>query len=1541
MEVNNTFENGQVSDLSKLIQNKSSLLRAVNFRPLTELGQSNGGLVNIKGNKCEIGFPTLRSVYKFKINTSDTGTSQFTITVNGATTSTIYVNSATSTEDIYDLLKDLENCYESTNVAPLPNPSFAVAYDSEYIVIYQMPEYKGCSPFTPALSVLISTITLEEENYFVFLLANGNNSNNPPIPQPYVAQTTSDLTIIGSTYIGEYYYLFTCPVNNPLGISQIWEMWYDENLKETNIKLLYNGYLDFSIDTPIPPSAALGRYEIPTIQRIYWTDYTNPVRSVNVKNSNLMVLTKELINLQPIVQFNVPIVNNMSDTGCINALDSGTNLQCAYRLVKNNGAVSNYSNLSNIVYVVGQSISKERDETYFNALRGIITSGTVYKTYDFTVSNVDTSFDLIEFVIIKRDPNNGVYSIFKFDEKIIGGNDTITTTFTNNLEEMEELTLEEFLLDTIAFTTCKTIETKDNRLFFGNVKNSLSKTLDNFDTRAFRFAPNSTTIGLKVSESDTVASTFTINNLNDPTEYEQIEETKDNIPLFNLGFETGDDPLYTNNYRYLPNSTELGGQGPYVKFKFGTTLLRTDRMPNHPQLANNYNGMTGASNNYNSGTNRDTPGVTESDQGYTSGYRRAGYTNSIYSYVYNTNPTDLDTEYQTYNHYNTSQTMGHEAFGGLFKSYMHNEIYRFGIVFKGKYGESYFTKWIADIKFPNYSDVNSNGGNTFATYPNGVTNFASMYHDPATSSAFSNIPYIEFEVTIPDEIAEVISGWEIVRVKREEKDRVVSGHGLINQCTMEPAGSGNSQYYGYLPIPYVGFTGGTTRMDPGTWFGGPNIMFEANPLMMSFHCYNYLTNPSLNLYDTGDRLYVTEVYQYTASAAALPSGTYPGDNNLYYIDKFYQLMGFGFAKYELQDMKHVAMGGEVTVATGGNASSVYHNYDIDTSNWPNFNTNASHSLGSPAAIAGIRNTTPIDWTNLPASGNYGVWSGGTSVVNAGTKAFALHIKPSRLRNQYGGRGYLKRAGNEYISAQAYQTVEGGGTKSAKVFGGDIYHGILDIQRAVKNWEQTDRPDTVDNVKCSQTWFFPTQSIQNVDLRDGHHVNADLNNDSGTQASAYEEYRNSECFNFENELKKYYPKPIFFNDNNIWNNRVYYSAVKINGENSDAWTNIGPNDYYDVEGNFGGITALQKLNDNIYYVQESAFGVLLINPVSLVSDNNNIPIVLGTGSIIQKHNNITINAGSKHQWSVARSQNTLVFADIRTKKLYAYNGSSLEPISDTKGNRNYFIKKFDPINIVTNDNPIKNKGILSTYDYYHDEFLITTLDYHQESQGEDDLEVKDFDTIAYSGLTSRFTGNYSFAPNIYINNNSKLYSQNTNVADNIYLHNVGEYGNFYGTLYKSSIKAIVNENPLKTKIFDNLSWITESIDDRKIRLDDYVSYNVLNADDNVKNLEDTFKRLRCYNEYQNTDWIDLTLGNPITNLRKSEQGFNTYIPRNRVNYDTFNINTYSIFNSSVLTKDTFGERIRDKYMIVDLEYDNETNNRFITHNLLTSYKISDR
>lgn len=1505
---------GMNSDVARIYQNEKEYLSCKNMRPVTTLGGSNGSLVNIKGNECQITFPLLRSVYKLAIvlneidDEIDPGTIEITVNVGfSQTTGTITIDGNTTTSDIKDYLALLPSYYDGTYTG---EERFTTAYNSEYIYIYQNPYYTGCEPdtsYTPVITItqLSGTSTVK----FI-------DSNNvlTTTQTAHIPASTSPLVIIGSTFINETIYLFTCGTTSSSGLGQIWELEYDQPTSATSVKLLYNNYVNFTKEFPIPPTAAVGRYEVPTVQRIYWSDNNNPIRSVNVKDPNLFAVEPEIMNMRPSVEMNIPTLQGISDSGAVTGLATWATYQCAYRLTKFNGAITNYSPLSNMVYLTPTAIAPFGVDN-FSSLSGD-SSIAINKSIHWEVSGVDTNFDNIEFVILIRTyPNTEDFTAYKYETIPISGNETILTTFTNDSSAMEEISMEEFLIDNTSFTHCKTIEQKDNRLFFGNVRSTLGDYLETFDTRVYRFGTGSdiNTVKVKARETDTTVTTF---NISDPTDYDFIDETDDNIPVYNLDLDGEHDSNYDETFKYQSDGVTIGGTGPNISFKFGNLLIRSDQQHESPVT----------SGGTDEGTSRDVVGTVS----YPHGFRVPGTTtdtpldnsNGDLSYYSNLAPN------QKFYTRRYKQTMGLEYFSGNFRTGQHNEIYRYGIVFTSKQGTKYFAKWIGDIKFPNYSDSVASGLEGYTDNNSVCSDFRSVFVD--ASGAYCNIPYIQFEVNIPSELANIISGYEIVRVKRNEEDRTICSHGLINQVALAGGSDNSTQLPSshYLEDPSLE----TDYLDPSTSL--VNAYGWGSSRVITFHPFKDVVDRSTNSYSNSDRLIVTERYKYTTPSGAAyisPSTLIVAVEERYAITKFYTLSEFIYKNSTYEDYQSIGISEAQFVDKGADSNSlsvtgdIYKNYNIDSGG-------DSSSVGCATIVIGTTDTVEFqDFGN----GTDDVHSSPSNDSNS--KIFGIHYKPSRLKNQYGGRTYAARNNSEYISTGAFYTVTEAGTTTINVFGGDMFHGILNIQKAIKNWSG---PLPSAAQKFSQTWYFATQSYYNLDLRNGIHVNRDLNTDDGNGASDNDEYAYDSYYSYENVAVTYVPKPLLFNETSSFFNRVCWSNVKINGETSDSWVVTPTDNVYDLEGNYGPINALITLKGNMYSIQDRALAVLLVNPQAILQDPNGTNLVMGNGETLDKHQYLALDAGTKHQWSVSKSSDAITFIDANKRKIYMFNGQSLTPISDTKGQRG-FINKVLHGDILTTDNPIIATGIVTTYDYLNNEFLYT---FHGEgiSGGE---PVAEQYTLVFSDITGAFSAHYDFKPYIYINNNNIFYTplagSNDNNRTKLYLHNVGNYCEFYGTIYPSSVKTVINKNPLNTKVFDNLSWLTESIEDNEEYWDDITDLTGNTNSDNINHLDDTIKRIRCYNEYQNTDWVDMDQTAITGNLRKTEQGFNTYVPRNKVNYDTFPINTTSIFSPAVLTKTEFGERMRDKHMVVDLEYDNETGNRFILHNLSSTFRVSDR
>ena len=1570
METTVSFSGGQNSDISKQLHSKDSYLQALNFRPLTEIGGSNGSLVNIKGNECKITFPNLQPIYKLELIAGTLNTlNSLALTINGVTYNTNINNSSTG-EDLYKfIITKFQNCYSYTGNT-VATKTFDVAYDDTFIVIYQQPVYQDCSPVASITSTITTTFgTTDGSQALLYFINAGPGNLGPSLIQdtayPYVKSILSNSIIpIGSTFILNDIYILTAPNDmtyGPAGVNNekpahdeltyvgaIWKLNIDDISKQHTLTLLYSNNLDFTKYHPIPPSAISGRYESVDIKRIYWSDNYNKIRTLNTAMPQLMALNPSQLSVIPKIEFVQP---TLSSIGAGN-LDAGC-YQMAYRLSKVLGSVTNYSELSFPVYLTANA-----ESTVFENYEGAL--GASSKSITWNISNLDTTYDQVEIIVAYRTSDSGIPSITSMGLQPI--TEVMNITYSDaSTASYTEVTLEEFLLFNGTFTHAKTVDTKDNRLFWGNVR-APRKELENYDARAFR--ANGT--GNVLLTNNGVNSSFSF------TAAKNSPQTWDTINEYYLA-SNGD---YSPNACYLkpPTATStkiLGGEGVNISYEFGTQLIQLD---NNAAIA----GSTLE------GWDLETFVIG-------SPYRRT---------IVETSPINLVYNYPQNSKYSALKQPERTS---LLKGFQHEEIYRFGIQFFDKQSNPYFTKWIGDIKMPSYGDYNNNSG-----YP-GINDFRLSIYGP-NNDIYGQILYIKFTVNI-GLIQDLISGYQIVRVKRENTDKTIWGVGMIN-----PMVSLNADDLGadaVLPASWDSQTAVFTWLllgisTPARHYNPYPSQEAAETLNLNnddsttpnfarfktFDCFDFDigNRPSFGSHDKilirsrlksinyrdgavgGYRQWFGKDNDFSGNY--IPGTTSPIDDGTGGVfttksnnDNTHQPF---FLMKMVDDVLYNDYTDFITSNTNNNNYSLIHTEYIPGNDVINYSGYTIHNKGLD------KNGT----TNSPCGGKQTLFTViGGSVGGASSNLFttdygcrndsipfykllALYYKPNS--SQYGGATYSSRSNNEYISCGEYVPVTQNGlpintpSLTFKTFGGDIFTSIYDMQKTyqadlasgaeyyVYDWSSTPLflPFKPAKAYFKTSFFFPSTGVYNPEVRLGFHPNRSIVDEGGY---AEDEYHYNTYNNAENDIKTYFPKPLNFQSADEWLNRIYWSEIKFNNETQDSWTEYLTDSFYDVEGNYGGINALVSLKENMYYLQERGVGSLMINPVSLINDSLGQPVKLGgialNSPVIQKHYYKAIDVGTSHQWSVYRSQSTITFVDVRHKKIYLFNGESVIPISDVKGQRNFVIKRLHN-ELLKFDNPVIDKGILVTYDYYHNEFLYTfnnikaiiidgvyMLDYYNNENL----------TLAYSEITDNFTGVYSFTPNLYINSNKYLIS--TNRDNKLWFHNYGSYFTFYNTLFPSLLKLIVNDNPLYTKVFDNYVWNSESIKDNIEWNDDlniYPGSPIIPAyPDDVNNQLDTFTRIRCYNDWQNTDWVLLTNTIPGANITRKERDFNVQVPRNKFNYDTTLPSTNSLFNPANLTKIIFGERIRDKYVIVDLYYPNTINNRFIIHNFKSLYRISPR
>jgi hypothetical protein len=182
------------------------------------------------------------------------------------------------------------------------------------------------------------------------------------------------------------------------------------------------------------------------------------------------------------------------------------------------------------------------------------------------------------------------------------------------------------------------------------------------------------------------------------------------------------------------------------------------------------------------------------------------------------------------------------------------------------------------------------------------------------------------------------------------------------------------------------------------------------------------------------------------------------------------------------------------------------------------------------------------------------------------------------------------------------------------------------------------------------------------------------------------------------------------------------------------------------------------------------------------------------------------------------------------------------------------------------------------------------------------------TIAYNEMLQAFESFYSFKPTLYLPTGKRLFSANPyNINNSVYLHNDGNFGQFYDQDPSTSEVEFILNFPDATKVptlrIDTLEFWTEVFDANGIDVP----------------LE-TISGILLYNDYQSTG-SSLTLLTPQVNVVRRERTW-------RINQLRDDVATYGVKSF-----------LRDKYVKIKIFYNNQNNRYFRLNEFNTNVTLS--
>lgn len=210
------------------------------------------------------------------------------------------------------------------------------------------------------------------------------------------------------------------------------------------------------------------------------------------------------------------------------------------------------------------------------------------------------------------------------------------------------------------------------------------------------------------------------------------------------------------------------------------------------------------------------------------------------------------------------------------------------------------------------------------------------------------------------------------------------------------------------------------------------------------------------------------------------------------------------------------------------------------------------------------------------------------------------------------------------------------------------------------------------------------------------------------------------------------------------------------------------------------------------------------------------------------------------------------------------------------------------------------------------------------------------TVAYNEAIQEFTGFYDFIPELYVKLNSGFLTTIDNKI--LYLHNQGNYGEFYGKLFSTYIDIISTNDSTDIKEYNNLKFYTEIYENNQIKNTETL-YSILVENDYQQSEEVVLyvhddNRYILYTEGDNIPSTSVNF-NYLANVRRVIDHWKTCIPRAIVNNNTgegdYNPSDYTNdYNLFVEVPSTYIDynRIRSPYAKFRLKFVNNNNKKFI-------------
>lgn len=1270
--------------------------------------------------------------------------------------------------------------------------------------------------FDTSISFLKDTEYRYAENVRVVTNEDGTTGilQNIEGVRDYNAYIPEGETIIGTSTIKDIGVVITKDDRNINKVYTITNLDTDTPTITCKVK----GYLGLCTDlTKTPNVSIVSNYETDTNIKIYFTDGNSSIKMLNIADnryeagSDLVDSNGNIINT---LALDITPGANLAPFELVGmgagSLPTGT-VQYCYQLFNIHEQETTVSPLSSMVHLTSSS-SNSGSQSYQGDYKGTSSNkACILRAPLFT-----KDFDKCRIISIRYTDNDKNPTIVIVDEINIDKTSSyINYTDTGN-SYMGEITVEEFNSMTGYQFAAKTITKKDNRLFAANIQEESWN--PNYDARAYRANAQGQVKLESLNGNDTL--TFNFSSLTSST----VSAEHDCLNPFNnqiFGSTIDSD-------RYIYNSEgKLGGTGVNVSYNFITVPIKLSEQQNG-QRANNDCSM-------------DVAAVSMSDiRGTNVGYDTT-FGISLGSYE-NRTPNYAD-----------------PAIAAKCKGYQRDEIYRFGIIFYNSKSLPSPVYWIGDIRMPHVSQVPPfvYENNTFYGQALGINFKVSNIPEGAIAYEIVRCDRTETDRTV---VMNVVGTSLFENRIQDIEQKVGTGNILSTSLELRPAVffynimAYNLYFYHSHIKERTGCISNYLMVDDYFKLVSPEICNSKSDIEYIFsnaylerigYYSSYIDNtlpsdkkvvaPEDEGISPGEGfISAYEAYQNTVyNTNSEPTVNFATAERVMHSDgsiktivkSLYNQYGSDGYNNVYLNLPCLSSSNE-RIYYPAQISKYYYPTYSGSDNSPNFIQDAKYPFDIPynayeQGLASYRinigERQYVNWGMSSFDQNYRQMTTGPSgpgmivyapggyaiapVDNDEINAVNVYNIRRTVSSQYGGNTYATRQNSVYISTNSH--VDLANTTSAVIstytFGGDTFLGLLDYPQTFTFQANDDGDDQAQR----RFWgaYIPFESSINMNLFNGdmaHRTHtADDYLDSHLQIDPVQignyhvqdrpYYVYNAVYSSQTGSRQYVPPSIYDEDNLIVSNRIYSSQAKVNNEVLDNWSVFKPADYLDVDNQYGEVTNLLNFKDRLFYWQDTALGIAAVNERALIQDNNMGQLTLGTGEVLARYDYVTTTNGSSivNDRSIVTSDNSLYWYDYDKNEICVLNGNAVSALSKIRNVQTYLNEMYESKRDVT----------LGLFDKKYNEIWFKFYD----------------KSLIFSEWIDRFTSFYTFNPDwalpfsdkVVTIKDNKLYRINSLDTDGI-----GEVNK------DAKLTIVINQNPMSTKVFDNVRMQGEFRDSNK-------------------------------------------------------------------------------------------------------------------------------